>query len=98
MMKVTYDTEVDAKYVSIKKGKVFDTKIINDWLFFDINKDGEVIGIEILGYSKNDVRITVDQGNLSQVFFDSKTHSGVEDQFKSVNRNKIVAESAVIAV
>lgn len=59
-MKITYDKKVDAKYVSIKKGKVFKTKSLNESIFYDVNKEGEVLGIEILDSSKNDVIILID--------------------------------------
>lgn len=52
MIKVTYDSEVDAKYVSIKEGKIHETKIVNDWLFLDLDEKGSVLGVEILDSSK----------------------------------------------
>jgi uncharacterized protein YuzE len=63
-MKVSYDKSVDAKYVTFKKGKVFQTKPLNDWLFLDINRKGEVLGVEILDASKNEVALQTDGLNL----------------------------------
>ncbi|MFT5179564.1 MAG: hypothetical protein ACI9GH_000464 [Candidatus Paceibacteria bacterium] len=57
MINITYDKAVDAKYISIKKGKIFKTKILKDWLNLDFNKKGDVLGVEILNASKNPVFI-----------------------------------------
>ena len=56
-MEVTYDIQSDSKYVQIKKGVVASTKEDRDWLFFDCNKEGEILGIEILDASKHAVNI-----------------------------------------
>lgn len=66
-MKVSYDKIVDAKYITFKKGKVFATKPLNDWLFLDINKKGEVLGVEILDASKNEVALQTDGVNLVSI-------------------------------
>jgi uncharacterized protein YuzE len=63
-MKIKYDSKIDAKYVTIKSGKVASTKPINDWLFFDVNKNGEVLGVEILDASVNYVTLQTDGDNL----------------------------------
>lgn len=52
MIKVTYDKVVDAKYITIKSGDFYETKILNEWLFADVNVEGSILGIEILDYSK----------------------------------------------
>jgi uncharacterized protein YuzE len=67
MIKVTYDKEVDAKYVSIRSGKVHETKTINEWLFVDVDSEGSVLGIEILDSSKNNVNITTLDNELSEL-------------------------------
>ncbi len=59
-MKINHDTTIDAKYVSLKGGKIFETKPLKDWLILDLNKKGEILGIEILDASKNLVSIQVD--------------------------------------
>lgn len=84
MIKVTYDGEVDAKYVSIKKGKVHETKIIEDWLFFDLNQQGQILGIEILDVSKNDVTIYSLDDEVLHVGFSGNVSNGerFEQDFK----------------
>jgi uncharacterized protein YuzE len=52
-----YDKEIDAKYVRVKEGKIAYTKPKTDWLILDFNKDGEVVGVEILNASKHVVNI-----------------------------------------
>jgi len=51
MMQKKYDKIADALYVRIKKGKVFKTKEEDTWLV-DYDKSGNILGIEILNYSK----------------------------------------------
>ncbi len=51
-MKITYDKSADAMYIYFKKGKVAKTRRINKGVFIDLDKKGGVIGVEILGVSK----------------------------------------------
>ena len=51
-MKITYDKSADAMYIYFKKGKVAKTHQINERVFIDLDKKGGVIGVEILGVSK----------------------------------------------
>lgn len=52
-MKITYDKVADAQYVYLRKGKISYTKKEKDWLLFDYDKNGNILGIEILNPSKN---------------------------------------------
>ncbi len=47
-MKVNFDKIADALYFSLQEGKVEKTIEMNDRLIVDVNKDGNVIGIEVL--------------------------------------------------
>jgi uncharacterized protein YuzE len=58
-MKIKYDKKADAKYVSIKQGKITHTKKEQDWLLFDCAKNGDVLGVEILDASKHLIGISV---------------------------------------
>jgi len=82
MIKVTYDSEVDAKYVSIKKGKIHETKTIKDWLFFDVDKEGDVLGVEILNSSKNEVAVSTFENKLASIDFIQK-----DKDKKSLSKN-----------
>lgn len=52
-MRVTYDHEVDALYISISESSRDKQKIINDDITLDLSNDGMVVGIEILDAIKN---------------------------------------------
>jgi len=51
-----YDESCNALYIRIKRGKVAETEPISDNLSLDLNKKGEIIGIEILGPTQIDVK------------------------------------------
>jgi uncharacterized protein YuzE len=50
-MQIKYDKSVDALYITLKKGKVFKTKEQGGSMV-DYDKKGELLGLEILNYSK----------------------------------------------
>ena len=50
-MNVTFDKSADAMYVALKKGNVHKT-VENGMVLMDVDKKGDVIGIEILNCSK----------------------------------------------
>ncbi|MFB6209372.1 MAG: DUF2283 domain-containing protein [Candidatus Nanohaloarchaea archaeon] len=47
-MDLNYDREADAIYIRFSDKKVSDTKKIDERTIADLDKDGEVIGIEVL--------------------------------------------------
>lgn len=52
-MKITYDPQVDAAYMSFTdKCTAHDSSEIYDFIIFDYNSNNEVIGIEFLQVSK----------------------------------------------
>ncbi|MCX6731812.1 MAG: DUF2283 domain-containing protein [Candidatus Parcubacteria bacterium] len=50
-MKIQYDKLADALYFYLKKGKISKTIKMRDRLIVDVDKDGKIIGLEILGIS-----------------------------------------------
>lgn len=50
-MKINYDRIADAAYISIKKGAVKKTVSLGSLLNADLDKNGKVLGIEILNAS-----------------------------------------------
>lgn len=52
-MKITYDNEVDALYVYFNKGKVQKTKFLGSDFLVDIDKNENVLGIEVLNATKH---------------------------------------------
>ncbi|QUS38191.1 DUF2283 domain-containing protein [Tardiphaga alba] len=51
MTDMTYDPEADAIYIRIGKGKVDQTEEAGPFIY-DLNADGQILGIEILFVSK----------------------------------------------
>ena len=51
-MKVTYDEDADALYIELRKGVFGSNKIIDDFTIMDLDKNGNIIGIEFLSASK----------------------------------------------
>ncbi len=58
-MKIEYDKEVDALYIRIQEKKVARTKEIEEGVNVDLDENGKVIGLEIIGaterYSREDI-------------------------------------------
>lgn len=48
MASVEFDREVNALYLRLKKGKIEKSEPVADNVIFDLNEDGNMIGIEIL--------------------------------------------------
>jgi len=66
-MNIKYDKNIDAKYISVKNGKVYKTDIIKKWLNIDIDRDGNVLGVEILNASKNLISMQIDNERNLQI-------------------------------
>jgi len=58
-MRVEYDRDVDALYIKIQEKKVSHTKEIEEGINLNIDNDGKIIGLEIIGaterYSPKDL-------------------------------------------
>jgi len=65
-MKINYDKIADAMYFSMKKGKVAKTLEMNERLIVDVDKKGNILGIEMLDASnqlpKNSIRKGITSG------------------------------------
>lgn len=46
-MKVRFDPEADILYILIKEGEISDTDEIDDDLWIEYDKEGNIVGIEI---------------------------------------------------
>ena len=51
-MEITYDKEADAMYIRFRNGKFSKNKVIDRQTIIDFDKEGNMIGIEILRVSK----------------------------------------------
>jgi uncharacterized protein YuzE len=58
-MKIEYDSEVDALYISIQEKEVSHTKELEEGVNLDLDESNRIIGLEIIGaserYSKKDI-------------------------------------------
>lgn len=61
-MEISYDKLADAMYIEFRKGDFFKNKKIDDFTLIDLDKEGNILGIELLEVSK---RIPVE--SLSEV-------------------------------
>ena len=52
LQKIEYDKSVDALYIYANSGKIHRTIELNHRVLFDVDKNGKLIGIEILDASK----------------------------------------------
>jgi len=53
--RVSYDPVADTLYVRARDDKIADSLEINEGIIVDFNKHGEVVGVEILNFSKSNV-------------------------------------------
>jgi len=52
-MRIQYDKQADAMYIYLReKGKIEKTVKVNENILVDIDKKGNIVGIEILGVSE----------------------------------------------
>ena len=51
-MKIEYDKIADALYIYLNKGKVAKTVKMQNRLIVDVAKNGKILGLEVLGASK----------------------------------------------
>lgn len=51
-MEITYDKEANAMYIEFRKGKFSKNKKIDDFTIIDLDKEGNILGIELLDVSK----------------------------------------------
>ena len=51
-MKITFDKEADAVYIWFSTGEFASNKKIDDDTIIDLDKDGNILGIELLSVSK----------------------------------------------
>ena len=55
--RVTYDPVADALYVKVMDGTVSDSVEIREDVVADFNEKGEIIGVEVLNFSRSPVDV-----------------------------------------
>ncbi len=53
MVQVEYDKDADAMYIKLRKGKYDISEELAENVIIDLDKTGHILGIEVLGASKN---------------------------------------------
>lgn len=87
-MKINYDKEIDAKYVTLKEGKVHETQALTEWLMLDLDAEGEVLGVEILDASKNLVSLQTEDNRLQQITEMESTTSSVDEKIGNITTSE----------
>jgi len=54
-MFISYDREADALYIRFSSGKPRESVEVDDGIIVDIGENGEILGIEILAFSKRNM-------------------------------------------
>jgi len=52
LMEISYDKQADAMYIEFRKGEFAKNKKIDDFTIIDVDKKGNILGIELLYVSK----------------------------------------------
>ena len=60
-MEINYDKEADAMYIELRKGDFAKNKKIDDFTIIDLDKQGNILGIELLDVSKRIPRESLSQ-------------------------------------
>ncbi len=51
-MNISYDKDADCLYIQFQQGKVSKTKKIDEGILVDLDEEGRIYGIEIVGVSE----------------------------------------------
>ena len=51
-MNISYDKDADCLYIQFQQGKVHRTKEIEEGILVDLDEEGKIYGIEIVGVSE----------------------------------------------
>ena len=70
-MKMHYDEQVDALYLSLDESDVVESEEVKPGIILDFNAAGEAVGIEVL-----DVKRRVPSADLKQLEFEVASASG----------------------
>lgn len=56
--RVTYDPVADALYVKVRDSEVIDSIEVRENVIVDLNKNGEVVGVELINFSKSKINLS----------------------------------------
>jgi len=56
-MEIKYDKDADAMVIKLRKGTFFKNKKLDDFTILDLDKEGNILAIEILDVSKRTISL-----------------------------------------
>jgi len=59
-MKIKYDPDADAMYIKVRKGKFDHNKKVDEDIILDCDKNGNILGIELLFVAENNPNLLED--------------------------------------
>ncbi len=68
-MEISYDKEADAMYIEFRDGEFAKNKKIDDFTIIDLDKDGNILGIELLEVSKRMPAESLSKVHLKNLIF-----------------------------
>jgi len=68
-MKITYDKKADAMYIYVRETKVTKTVPVNENIIVDLDRMGNLIGIEILAASRQVSKKSMNNFELNSLVF-----------------------------
>ena len=75
-MKIEYDREVDALYIRIQEKEVAHTKELEEGINLDIDENGNVIGLEIIGATDRYALKDIFDISTENLIFEEALHKG----------------------
>jgi len=67
-MEITYDKEADAMYIEFRKGEFAKNKKVDDFTIIDLDKNENILGIELLNVSKRIPLESLSEVNVKNLF------------------------------
>jgi len=66
-MEISYDKEADAMYIEFRKGEFSKNKKLDDFTILDLDRKGDILGIELLDASKRIPKESLSQVNVKNL-------------------------------
>ncbi len=74
-MRIEYDREVDALYIKIQDKEVSHTKELEEGVNLDIDNEGKIIGLEIIGATERYGRKNIFNVSMENLILEEPTPS-----------------------
>ncbi|RMF06847.1 DUF2283 domain-containing protein [Candidatus Woesearchaeota archaeon] len=66
-MEISYDKDADALYIEFRKGTFARNKKLDDHTIFDLDSDGNLLGIELLNVSRRIPRDSISKVSVRNI-------------------------------